>query len=196
VTRRRVLLVSLMALFGCTTLAQTRYYSLSSGSPPPNPANETPAYRVAIGPATVPEALDRMQMVLRIAPNRYAISDTDRWSVPLKREIPRVLAEEVGHRLASARVAPYEQHSGQDADYRVLIDVVRLESVPGDSITLEAVWVVRNRSGESLRETRSVIVDQVNAPGVAPLVATQRSALAALGREIADAVDALTQAKR
>lgn len=194
--RRGALILALMMLAGCAAPVKTRYYSLSDSPPPVKNANEAPDYRVAIGPVTMPETLDRPQIVLRVAPNRYAISDTDNWSEPLKREIPRVLAEDIGQRLPAARVAAQQQHAGQNADYRVLIDVARFESVPGVSITLEAEWVVRNRAGERLRESRSVIVGPVNAPGIAPLVAAHRAALATLGREIAAAVAALAGAKR
>jgi hypothetical protein len=144
-TLRGLLAVSLLALAACATPVQTRYYTLSGGAPPP--AQAAPAYRVAIGPVTVPEALDRMQIVLRVAPNQYAISDGERWSEPLKRGIPRVIAEQLGQRLPAARIAVHLQYAAQDADYRVLIDVLRFESVPGEGVTLEAAWTVRSRAG-------------------------------------------------
>ena len=124
-----VLTVSLLlTLAACATPAKTRYYALSgASSPSATEVSVVPDYRVAIGPVTVPEALDRQQIVLRVAPNRYAILDNEHWSEPLKREIPRVLAEEVGQRLPAARVTAYLQSGGQGADYRVLIDVLRSE---------------------------------------------------------------------
>ncbi|BAN36245.1 hypothetical protein SCD_n02437 [Sulfuricella denitrificans skB26] len=187
----------LLTLAACATPAKTRYYTLSGVSPPSaTEVTGVPDYRVAIGPVTVPDALDRQQIVLRVAPNRNAILDDERWSEPLKREIPRVLAEEVGQRLPAARVAVYLQYGGQGADYRVLIDVLSFESVPGESITLEAAWSVRNRAGERLREAHSVFVERVNAPGVTPLVSAHAKALDALGREIAEVLDSLTRAKR
>lgn len=193
---RGVFALVLFALVACTTPMTTRYYTLSGGPAPAKAASVGSAYRVAIGPVSVPEALDRLQLVLRVAPKRYAIADTERWSEPLKREIPRVIAQEVGQRLPAARVAVHSQHAAQGADYRVLIDVLRFESVPGASITLEAAWSVRNRAGGRLHEARSVFVEKVNAPGVAALVGAHEQALSALGREIAEAVEALAQAKR
>lgn len=188
--KRRHALIALLALpVGCTTLAQTRYYSLAGGSPPsglPVSNNGTPDYRVAIGPVNVPESLDRLQIVLRVAPNRYQIADTERWTEPLKRGIPRVIAEEVGQQLRNARVASDQQHNGRDADYRVLIDVLRFESAPGESATLEALWTVRSRSGDRLWEARSILIEQVETTGIAPLVAAHGRALARFSSEIAD----------
>ena len=190
------LLTLLLLLSACATPANLRYYTLSGASPPgAAAAGAAVEYRVAIGPVSVPEAIDRPQIVLRVAPTRYAIADTERWSAPLKREIPRVVAEVVGRRLPAARVAANFQYGGQDADYRVWIDVLRFESVPGDSITFEAAWSVNNRSGARLREARSVFVEKVNALGVAPLVAAHETALVALAREIAATLGALAAAK-
>jgi uncharacterized lipoprotein YmbA len=164
--------------------------------PPANAESETPEYRVAIGPATVPEALDRQQLVLSVAPNRYAITDSDRWSEPLKREIPRVIAETVGQRLPAARVAAHSQYGGQDADYRVLIDVLRFESVPGKSIELEAKWSIHTRTGERLKEARYVFIEKVSAPGITPLVTAHAKALDEFGREIARSIDSIAQSSR
>lgn len=196
---RDLLLISLFALAGCATLDKSRYHTLSSHLGAPVQSRSVAAvatYRVAIGPATVPEALDRQQMVLDVAPGRHAILDTENWSAPLKREIPRMIAEVVGSKLAEARVTAYSQHGGQDADFKVLIDVQRFESVPSSSVTVEALWSVRDGSGKRLREVRSVLVERVGAPGIAPLVEAHGKVLAALGGEIAEAVATLATARK
>jgi hypothetical protein len=195
--RRGALALVLLALAACATPLPTRYYTLLNESPPPAKAlNGPPEYRVAIGPVSVPEALDRMRIVLRVAPERYAMSDAERWAEPLKRGIPRVLAQDVGERLPAARVAAYFEYGGEGADYRVPIDILRFESVPGESITLEAAWSVRNRAGERLRESSFVLVEPVSAPGIAPLVAAHAKALAALASKIAQALQLVAQGKR
>lgn len=192
-----VLALLMIALAGCATPAKPRYYTLSGDiAPASNTASISPEFRVAIGPVTLPEALDRPQIVLRIAPNRYAISDSDLWSESLKREIPRVLAQDAGQRLRAAQVAAYFQYGGQDADYRVLIDVRSFDAVPGVSATLDAAWSVRGRAGARLHEARSVLVERVNAAGIAALVSAQAKTLSALAREIAAAVNALARPRR
>ena len=199
---RRVLAPALLILLAaCATPNNTRYSALSGGSASvaQQAASATDYraadYRVAIGPVTVPDALDRLQIVLTVAPNRQAILDAENWSAPLKRQIPRVIAEVVGQRLPAARVAGYTQYGGQDADFGVLIDVTKFESVAGESIALEARWTVRDRAGGRLREARSVLVERVDAPGVAPLVRAHGKALVVLGEEIAAAIAPLAHAK-
>lgn len=189
-----LLMVSLLVLAACAAPAKTRYYLLSGGSAPAS-ESEAPAYRVAIGPVTVPEALDRQQIVLHVAPDRYVITDGELWAEPLKRDIPRVIADDVGQHLPAARVAAYFQLEGQGADYRVFIDVLRFESAPGQSSTLDVAWSVRNRAGERLHEAHSVFVEAVAAPGIEPLIAAHAKALDAFGREIAVALDRIARAR-
>ncbi len=194
-------LASAILLAACATPTNTHYYTLTGGSSPVAPQASggtdyrAAEFRVAIGPVTVPDALDRLQIVVNVAPNRQAILDAENWSAPLKRQIPRVIAGVVGQRLRAARVAAYTQYGGQDADFGVLIDVTRFESVPGESIALEALWTVRDGAGQRVREARSVLAERVDAPGVAPLVRAHDKALVALGEEIAAAIAQLAQAK-
>lgn len=194
---RAALIVALAALAACANPAPTRYYTLLAESAPPAAASgKPPDYRVAIGPVSLPEALDRRQIVLRVAPNRYAIADTDRWAEPLKREIPRVIAEDVARQLLQAGIAADSQLGGQGVDYRVLIDVLRFESVPGESIALEAAWSVRDRAGRRLHEANFRLVEKVKDPGVAALVSAHAKALAALAADIATAVRTLARSKK
>lgn len=188
------LYAALMLVAGCTTTPPTVYYTLAaepvSRAKPPG---EFKGYRVAIGPATVPAALDRSQIVLRLSMNQYAISDTQLWSAPLKREIPRVIADEMALLLPAAHVTHVAQSGAQNADYRVPIDVIHFESGVGQSIRLVAEWRVQNRAGESLREARSEWTEPVAGTGVSPLINAHRKALAALAREIATTLEALPQ---
>ena len=180
---------------GCAGPIQTRYYAL---------ADETPAsvtttvaesrYRVAIGPVTLPEAVDRRQMVLRTGTDQYVISDANAWVAPLKSDIPRVVADVAALILPSAQVVAYTQHAGQDADFRVTIDVIRFESTPGESVAFEATWRVGDRTGKLLRESSESYVVPVDAAGIPAVIAAHRKALAALGREIAQALKVLAAA--
>ena len=191
---RVALAAAVLALAACAAPAPVRYYTLSSASPPAAQAPGGKAkYRVTIGPVSLPETIDRQQVVLRVAPNRYAISDLDRWAEPLKREIPRVLAEDLARQLPEARVAAHMQYEGSGAEFRLPVDLLRFESAPAEAITLEALWSVRNGANERLHEAHSIIVEPVSAPGVAPLVAAHAKALAGLAREMAGAVEALAR---
>lgn len=181
------------ALAGCVTGASspTRYYALSpvaQGTANPGPAAST--YAVAVGPVTVPEAVDRPQLVLSTAANRLEVADFDRWAAPLKSEMARVIAINLGTLLAGARVTTIAQYPGAEADYRVTVDVQRFESVRGEAATLEALWTVRRKGEARAAEGRAVWREPVQGMSYEALVHAHGRALAALSEAIAAAIRA------
>ena len=54
---------------GCSTSPKANFYTLSASPQPMKTTSATP-YQVAISPVSVPEMLDRPQVVTRIDPNQ------------------------------------------------------------------------------------------------------------------------------
>lgn len=181
------------ALAGCVTgtSSPARYYMLSAATQ--GAANAGPAasaYVVAVGPVTVPEAVDRPQLVLSVAANRLEVADFDRWAAPLKSEIARVIALNLGAALAGARVATIAQSAGAQPDYQVTVDVQRFESVRGEAATLEALWTVRRKGDARAAEGRVVLREPAQGTSYEALVDAHGRALAALSEAIAAAIRA------
>ena len=180
-----------LALFAsaCSRSPRANFYTLSPAvvPQPQTPGGASPS--VAVGPVTIPELVDRPQLVVRVAENRVDVLETHRWAEPLKSEIPRLMAHDLGRLLGSDRVSSYGQSSAADAKYRVLVDIIRLESAPGDSVTVEAVWTVRRATGER-RRGRSLVREKVSGAGYEPLVAAFSRALAGVSVDIANAIRA------
>jgi uncharacterized protein len=154
----------------------------------PAPASPAPAgTSIAVGPVTLPELVDRPQLVVRVAANRVEILEYQRWAEPLRGEIPRVIAEDLGRLLGSVRVSSYQEHAGSDADCRVLLDIQRFEGVPGDSVSLEAVWSLRGKAGVTPRSGRTK-VRMPAGEGYDALVAAYRRALLAVSTDLARAL--------
>jgi uncharacterized lipoprotein YmbA len=136
--------------------------------------------------------VDRPQLVVRVAANRVDILETRRWAEPLKSEIPRLIAENLGLLLESGRVTSYLQHTGVDADYRVLVDIQRFESSPGGVVTVEAVWSLRRAVGGTPKAGHSLVRETVGAEGYDPLVAAYGRALLNVSRDLAQEIRAET----
>jgi uncharacterized lipoprotein YmbA len=136
--------------------------------------------------------VDRPQLVVRVAANRVEILETHRWAEPLKSEIPRLIAENLRRLLGSSRVSSYLQHAGADADYRILVDLQRFESSPGEGVTVEAAWSLRRFAGGASKTGRSLVREPVDAVGYDPLVAAYSRALLAVSRDLATAIRAET----
>jgi hypothetical protein len=145
---------------------------------------------VSVGPVTLPEVMDRPQFVVRIAANRVEILEMHRWAEPLKSEIPRLIAENLSSLLGSSRISSYLQHSGVDAEYRVLVDIQRFESSPDEAVTVDAVWSLRRVAGGVQKNGRTMVREPIKAGGYDPMVAAYGRALFAVSADLARAIRA------
>lgn len=179
-----------VATAGCSRSPRVTFYTLESGAQAMTAAAATSVPVIVVGPVTLPEVVDRPQLVMRVAVNRVDILETHRWAEPLKSEIPRLIAENLGGLLGSSRVSSYLQHVGADADFRVLVDIQRFESSPGEAVTVEAVWTLRRVAGGARKTGRTLVREPVRAEGYDPVVAAYGRALLAVSSDLASAIRA------
>jgi uncharacterized protein len=184
------LLAIIIALAGCGTTPDPSFYTLSAGAEPNANTGEGP-YSVAVGPVSLPEMVDRPQLVVRVNPNRVLFVEQHRWAEPLRSEIPRVIAGNLSRLLSTTRISAYPQSSDNNAEYRVLVDIQRFESVPGESVTVEALWTVRRGPASEVRTGRSLVRMPAGAPGYDVLAAAHARALSRVSEEIAEAIRAM-----
>jgi uncharacterized lipoprotein YmbA len=183
----RALVSAFLFVSGCGTPPQERFFTLASDPPSPASFNAgKPKYVVVVGPVTVPDVVDRPQLVLRTSPSRVEIAEQARWAAPLKNEIARVVADHLARLLDGARTATSAERASGTPDYRVLIDIQRFESAPQEGATVQAAWTVRLQDGSAL-SGRSLITEPAGA-GYDALVAAHSRALTAVSRDIAAAI--------
>lgn len=187
-----------VSISACQSLPADRFYTLSAseGTAPPHPVRETQAYSIAVGPATIPEMIDRPQLVVRRGQNEVAVIDQHRWAEPLRTGIPRAIAAELRARLTDAQVMTSASSASRDATYRILLDIERFESNPGTGVTIHAVWRIRQGTANVLVTRQSRIDEPVSSDGYDELVSAHGRALAEIGKQMADALQVLEAAKR
>lgn len=192
--KRLVPIVILSALAatgaGCAS-APSKFYTLS---PAATPGAVAASYSVAVGPVSVPPAVDRPQIVVRLGPNQVAIDEFNRWASPLPNDIARVVAQNLVSLLGTPLVTLFPQSAAAGASYRVGIDVLRFESAPGEAATLDAVWTVRSAKGGQSRSGRTTLSEPVPDRSYAALAAGHSRALGRLSGEVAEAIRALDRA--
>jgi uncharacterized lipoprotein YmbA len=178
-----------VSLAGCGSSPKPTYYTLSSSTPPTEQVQPTASFSVVVGPVTLPELVDRPELVVRAAANRVELVEQHRWAEPLKREVPRVIGANLSRLLGTTRVFAYQQSGPGDADYRVVIDFERFDSIPGDSVTVEARWSVRRVAGGSgLRTERSTVRVPTDGQGYDAVAAAHARALELISEKIAEAI--------
>ena len=186
----RSALVALVA--GCAS-PDARFYTLSAAA---TPAATPSDLAVAVGPVSVPAAVDRAQIVVSMGPNQVRVDEFNLWAAPLANNIARVVAVNLVAMLGTPRVTVFPQTVGADIDYRAAIEVQRFESTLGQAATLDAVWrVSRARDGKS-QTGRTTVREAAPEPGYEALAAAHSRAVGRLSRDIADAIGALERSGR
>jgi len=188
--KRQNLCCSLLAsvlLGACGTTPPPVYYALDDRPMSVAARGTTPS--VAIVQAKLPEALDRPQLVTRSGANRLQLSEQRRWAEPLRYEIPRVLADDLGRLLDSSRVAALPADVQRfSADFNVQLDIQRLDIVEGQGADLDLMWSLESRQGK-VSVGRSTLREPLAGTGVGAdpvaLVAALRRALDRAATEIA-----------
>lgn len=177
-----------LALGGCGSTPKTTFYTLGTVS---SAAESAPVvYRVAVGPVTVPDLVDRPQLVMRVATNQVTLLDQHHWAEPLRSEIPRLVAANLAQQLPGAQVSSHAR-SGGDADIRVRVDINEFDSAPGEGVRLEALWAVQRAGAAESRLGRSAIRVPASGAGYEALVAAHSQALARMSTDIASAIVAM-----
>ena len=187
--------LSLVAVLcaGCGSAPRERFYTLApaTGTAPATAAmaaNLQPRITVAIGPVRVPDAVDRPQMVVREGPNRVEILEQQRWAGSLRSEIARALVAGVGERLPDLQVSAGDSQAARGAGYRVAIDVERFDATLNDSVSIQALWSVRQESGAPVASGRFSTSEPTGPGGYDAIAAAYARTLAGMSGVIADAV--------
>ena len=174
----------------CGPTANSRFYTIDStaaadGSPPIHLA-------IAVGPVSIPPSVDRPQLVVQVAPNQVTVDEFDRWAAPLDDGIARAVAGNLAVLLGTPEVgvAPV---TGFVPTHRVTIDVQRFDSIPGDSVLVEALWAIRPTAGGDIRSGRTVAREVVQGKTIDTVAAAHSRALAKVSTDIAAAFRATTR---
>jgi len=170
------------------------YFTLSAaaGAGPIQPLARRPELGLAIGPIELPRYLDRQEMVTRDGAHRLVLWNAYRWGGSLRTDILRTMATDLGALLGTTRLAVYPVEARFPVDFRVLLEIVELDSVPGASVTLRGRFTVASGT-----DGRAIVVEEVSveepvpSPAWEDLVSAQRAALGRVDRAIAARIAAL-----
>jgi uncharacterized lipoprotein YmbA len=166
-----------------------RLYTLVKPEPPP--ALHSPTLHIVLGPVTLPEAIDRPQLVIRASSAQLVALEQERWAEPVREAVPRVLAESVARQLPSASVVSSSSPVPIAPDLRVVVDVRRFEAIPGQVVIAEAHWWLRFGARTTVPEGTSASKKQLHGDPTdyESLVAAEAAALEEIGADLAAAIE-------
>jgi uncharacterized lipoprotein YmbA len=175
---------------GCLRTKAVRYYTLAGGRAAAPIRQGVVRYTVRVAPASVPETLDRPELVLRVSATELAIDESHQWAEPLRTGIARAVADGLARDLDGALVSTSENETMRGpSDVEVSIDVRHLELALADGAAIDIAWKARWRENGPTRTGRAIArIPSAPAPSHDAAVAACAAALDAVSKEIAQSV--------
>lgn len=174
----------------CSSTA-TRYYTLSPvDAPAARGGNAAGSAVIAVGPVSLPDYIDRPQIVVRTGANTVEQATFDQWGGSLDDMVPRLLVSDLGNRLPGDHFVSFPQVGDLPFDYRVPVSISQFDVSRSGEAVLVANWQVRGKSGAILvRETIARV--QAEGTSYAQRVAALSGAIGQLTDQIAAALAGL-----
>jgi uncharacterized protein len=172
----------------CGSPPKDRFYVLRGADAPPAAGNG--AYTLAITSVSVPDLVDRPQLVVYQGASQVQIVEHERWAEPLKTSVAGVIARDLRAQLPDVRIAVYPEASVMDANCRLSVDVQRLELRRKESATVDALWSLKCMDGKP-KHGRSFSKEMVGDDSYDALTAGLGRALAQVAKDVGQEVGKL-----
>lgn len=189
-----------LSLAGCGTFSPrpdpSRFFTLSSlrqvEEASLKNSNKPEKMFLGIGPIKFPGYLDRHEIVVRSAQNRFEVSENDRWAEPLQENFARILSQNLAVLLNTDLIIIYPWPPVNRPRYQVEIEVLRFEANNERNAQLFARWAVLDGGDKKIavvKESRAV--RNAKEKSTDGSVAALSEAVGDLSREIAETVSAI-----
>ncbi|HWI27592.1 MAG TPA: PqiC family protein [Stellaceae bacterium] len=165
-----------------------------SSTPPVSArAHASPVVAVSV---SVPEYLDRLDILKRTSANEVKPDYSAQWGENLSVTAARALAENLERMTPSDDILMLPSRSRRNFDYIVNLDLSRFESDAQGRSVLEGRWSISEHDGTELASGRARRADQAAGPGYDAMAAAMSRNLAAVSADIAQALRRLPAASR
>lgn len=178
-------------LAACASVNKNSYYSLSRGGDATVIADDPGKPAVLLEPIRLPVAVDRSQLVLRLSDQQLQVLETSRWAQPLKYELSSALVADLAQALPGYQVFESGKALQRTPQLSIGLEIVQFESVQlksdkGAVATIEARWLIRDRSGKQPAQAgHALATEAVDSNSLDALAAAHARALARISRQIA-----------
>jgi len=151
---------------------------------------------IEIGPVNIPEYLDRPQIVTQDKNKMLIFAQFDRWGESLDSALVRLLAENLTLMLPGASLQMFPCNFVIPLKYRVIIDVIQMDSELDKDLFLVAQWSIIDLKNKKMALTKRFEFRQPIDPHTyAGLAKTLSIACGSLSNEMAQAVSEITAKK-
>ena len=176
-----------LGLGACSGTPESRYYLLD-----PNYVAAAPAAGpvVFVDKATIVAYADRSQFVTRTEDGRVRYEEFDVWAEPISDQVTRYLVDALGAHFGYDRVLATPTRRAFEPNWRVAVDVLRLDTDQAGAVTLDARWTLFAGRDEHFSGTgRERIIEQTEPGNVPGKVAALNRALNVFADRIVVAIE-------
>jgi len=189
------IMICWLALAGCLggPSAPTNFYMLSALSPTQAGTSAATAEgrtRIGLVTVVVPEYLNRNEIVVNLDNTVYQLAEFNQWAEPLNDNLTRVLEENLTNLLRDELIDVFlASDSSIPSDYRLEVDVIRLDGNLGHQVTLVAQWaLLEAEEDELILMRRSEYQEPAADNTYKGLVMAQSRTVERMSRDIAAAI--------
>ena len=143
----------------------------------------------SVGAVTIPDLLDRPQIVLRSDANTIEVLDFDRWGAPLSDQLQRVLAADLSARLGEGAIEYPGLAGRSSSDRRITVSIIEFDSERDGESVLEASWAISDgqpsETTSNIRTGKVRHIARARGSDVREIVATMSDLVTMLADDIA-----------
>jgi uncharacterized protein len=191
--------ICFLGLSGCISLSNSptaRFYALETmdRSQPVDKFDIPSNIMIGIGPVSIPEYLNRPQIVTQNQDKTLAFAQFDRWGEPLDLALERTICENLRILLPGVVVEIYPWNVAIPVKYRVIVDFIQLASELKNDLSLVAQWsVIDLKNNKIVLIKRVDILKPIKPQNYSGLVKTLSLGCASLSSQIASDIASLEQ---
>lgn len=162
-----VAMLGTLLFSACTSSKPSRFYLLSSSlKAQPGASMDVARADIHIGffPVKITPYLDRPQIITRRDDGEIVIDEFSRWASPLEDGILGALAGNMAVEMPDAYVDIFPWTGTDDLEYKIMVDILRMDGEPGKGAVLIAQWTVLEKGADHPPLTRRTSIYEQTLP--------------------------------
>ena len=198
--KRLVLALGVLSLVGCAG-PPAQHYTLSRAESQPAMSTTSASsahIKIAqsthakLGPYTlseisVPAEVDNISLVVRQGDGRLLVLGEDRWTGSLSAQLSTAISQAMTQRLGMPPIQKLVAEAASASVTKIQLDIQRFDLMPGQSVSLDAVWSIRFPGSKTFLTCYSRLQQSVGV-GVLALVKGQQDNVQTLASQLSDAL--------
>lgn len=173
-------------LVSCTFEPQKAYLLTPTG-----PAPSRGGTAIGIGPITVADYLQRLEIPVQTAGNELEYAFENLWAGTVESQLLGVVSANVGRRVGTGALYQYPWPASAPLDFQVEVEMRRLHSTENGEVLIDASWQLYRLTGKTRKAVTSRSFTRVlpfEGVGFQPAIAAKSRAVDLLCAEIAGVI--------